>query len=125
MTDWDRVRYFRRHEFGLGEPGVEPDPDLVRLLDEARNIAGIPFAITSGLRTRTRNTDDEVGGAEQSAHVTGHAADIRAPTGRHRFLIVRAALDVGFNRIGVYSGHVHLDNSPDLPQDVIWTGQSR
>ena len=102
----------------MGDPGVEPDPDLVRLLDEARAAAGIPFVITSGLRTQERN--GEVGGADASAHVTGHAVDIRCATGRHRFLILRALLEVGFRRIGVYDRHIHADTQQNLPQDVIW-----
>ena len=116
--DWSRIRYFRRAEFGQGEPGVEPDPELVRMLDEARHIAGVPFVINSGLRTRARNA--EVGGAPNSAHITGHAVDIRCPSNRHRFLIVRACLDVGFRRVGIGQTFVHVDSSPDLPPDVIW-----
>ena len=117
--DWHRIRYFRRHEFGQGEPDVEPDPDLVRMLDEARAVAGIPFVITSGLRTRARNS--KVGGAPNSAHLTGHAADIRCPTSRHRMLMIEAMLEVGFRRIGVrYPAHIHVDTRQDLPQDVIW-----
>ena len=119
MIDWRKVRYFRRHEFGVGEPGVEPDPELVRLLDEARAIAGVPFVVTSGLRTARRNA--EVGGAQNSAHLTGHAADIRCPTSRHRMLMLEALLEVGFRRIGVrYPAHIHVDTRRDLPQDIIW-----
>ena len=119
MTDWSEIQHFRRGEFGQGESGVEPDPELVRLLDEARKIAGVPFVITSGLRTARRNA--EVGGAPNSAHLTGHAADIRCPSGRHRMLMLQALLEVGFRRIGVrYPGHIHVDTRRDLPQDVIW-----
>ena len=117
--DWSTVRHFTRAEFKQGNPGVEPDPELVRMLDEARRIAGVPFVIESGLRTTERNA--QVGGANESAHLTGHAVDIRCPTGRHRFLIVQAALEVGFRRIGVANSFIHLDNAPHLPQDVIWT----
>lgn len=118
MIDWSKVRHFRRSEFGQGEPGIEPDARLVELLDEARAVAGIPFIVTSGLRTKRRNA--EVGGASESAHVTGHAVDLRAPTGRHRYLIISAGLEVGFSRIGIYPGHVHLDTAEHLPQAVIW-----
>ena len=118
MIDWTKVRYFKRTEFGQGEPGVEPDPHLVHMLDEARHIAGIPFVV-SGLRTKRRNK--EVGGAPNSAHLTGHAADIRCPTSRHRMIMLQALLEVGFRRIGVrYPAHIHVDTRRDLPQDVIW-----
>lgn len=118
--DWDEIRYFKRSEFGVGEPGVQPDERLVRLLDEARAVAGVPFKITSGLRSRERNK--QVGGADTSAHLTGHAVDIRCPTSRHRFLMLQALLEVGFERIGVYPAHLHVDTSPSSPAAVIWTG---
>ena len=118
MTDWDRVRYFRRQEFGQGEPGVEPDSELVRLLDEARAAAGIPFVINSAIRTSERNA--AVGGAPTSAHLSGHAVDIRAPTSRHRYKILEAALMVEFRRIGIGKGFIHLDTDLTKPQDVIW-----
>lgn len=119
--NWKGIRYFKRHEFGQGDEGVEPDQTLVELLDDARHIAGIPFVINSGggLRTTERNAEIE-GASENSAHLRGYAADIRAPTGRQKYLIMQAALEVGFRRIGVYRNHIHLDTDPDLPQDVIW-----
>ena len=117
MIDWHRVRYFRRAEFGR-HGDVEPDPLLVEMLDEARQYAGIPFVITSGIRSPERNA--EVGGAEESAHLTGHAVDIRCPTSRHRHKILEAALLVGFRRIGIGKGFIHLDTDPEKPQDVVW-----
>jgi len=77
--DWSKVRYFDRAEFGEGEPGIEPDEGLVRMLDEARHVSGIPYQITSGLRTKEHNA--AVGGAPTSAHLTGHAVDIAALLG--------------------------------------------
>ena len=117
MTDWSKVRYFRRQEFGY-HGDVEPDPTLVDLLDEARKYAGIPFVITSGIRAPRDENDT-------SSHVTGKAADIRAPTGRHRFQIVESLLLVGINRIGVYNLHVHADVDKTKPAGVIWVGVSR
>ena len=118
MIDWDRVKHFARSEFGRAD-GVEPCPVLVQRLDEARGIAGVPFVINSGIRTADRNA--EVGGTHESAHITGHAVDIRCPSSRHRFLIVSALRDAGFRRIGIGSTFVHCDTDPDKPQDVIWT----
>ena len=117
MIDWDKVRYFRRHEFGQSGD-IEPDAELVRLLDEARHYAGIPFVVTSGIRSPERNT--EVGGAPTSAHLTGHAVDIRCPTSRHRHKILEAAMMVGFRRIGIGQGFLHLDTDPAKAQDIIW-----
>lgn len=117
MIDWDQIRYFKRHEFGHGE-GVEPDRKLVEMLDEARHAAGVPFVINSGIRTPERNA--EVGGAAESAHLTGHAVDIRCPTGRHRMKMLDALLTVGFRRIGVAKTFIHVDTDLTKPQDTIW-----
>ena len=119
MIDWNQIKHFARKEFGHA-PGVEPDEALVLMLDDAREIAGIPFHITSALRSREDNL--RVGGARDSAHLTGHAVDLRAPTSRIRSQMLRALLAVGFNRIGIYPGHIHVDTSPGLPQDVVWLG---
>lgn len=41
-----------------------------------------------------------------------------------QFIFVKCAIEVGFNRIGVYNGHIHVGYNPDRPQDVVWTGIS-
>lgn len=90
----------------------------LEMLDKAREIAGIPFRITSG--TRCEKFNKVVGGASNSAHLRGYAADISAVYSRHRLAIVKALLQVGFNRIGIYSHHLHSDNDPNAPPDVMW-----
>jgi uncharacterized protein YcbK (DUF882 family) len=90
----------------------------VQRLDEARSKAGIPFIITSGCRCEAQNAT--VGGAPSSSHLIGRAVDIRSVYSRQRLLIVRSLLAVGFNRIGIYSGHVHADDDPNAPPDVMW-----
>ena len=34
--------------------------------------------------------------------------------------VVRAAVKVGFKRIGIGRSFIHLDNDPSLPQPVAW-----
>lgn len=94
--------------------------ELVQLLDKARGIAGVPFKITSGLRTSSNN--ELVGGVSDSSHLTGEGVDLASADGATTYKIVTALLQVGFNRIGMYGdGHVHCDISKTLPQNVIWT----
>lgn len=94
------------------------DPILIGMLDAARDIAGIPFIISSGLRTPEKNT--EVGGVENSAHLKGLAADIRCKDSAERFKIVDAAIDAGFKRIGIGKGHIHLDIDTTKPCGVLF-----
>ncbi len=99
------------------------DPQFVRRLNRARHRAGVPFIITSGRRTKARNAS--LGGAKRSSHLTGHGVDIRARSGRARFAIVRGLILAGFTRIGVYNGHVHVDDDPRLPEPTLWAGKSK
>ena len=115
--DWSRVKHFERSEFGHSK-GVDPDSKLVEMLDEARTIAGVLFNINSGIRTKARNA--EVGGKPNSAHIGGYAVDIECRTSRHRFLMTRALLEVGFTRIGWGESFIHVDTDPTKPQSVGW-----
>lgn len=105
---------------------------LIRL-SRARRMAKVPFRFVSDYRPPERN--EAVGGAKRSAHMTNpcRAVDIRVHTSAERYAVVRAAILEGFNRIGIYpptehqrkyygknAGSIHLDDSPDHPQRVIW-----
>jgi hypothetical protein len=92
--------------------------DLMRLLDLARQMADIPFVITSGKRTPEKNA--EVGGVNDSSHIKGLACDIRARNSTEVFHIIKGASCVGFKRIGIGKGHIHLDIDPEKPQNVLF-----
>ncbi len=94
------------------------DPTLVALLSHARQLAGVPFVITCGLRTPEHNAS--VGGASNSAHLRGLAVDLRAHDSHSRFKILAALFAVGIRRFEVVAsdGHVHADIDSSLPQDV-------
>lgn len=50
---------------------------LAQKLEVVRSILGVPLVVTSGYRSPELNK--AVGGARDSAHLTGNAADFRAP----------------------------------------------
>lgn len=111
-------RHFKESEFDRPE---KMDHELLARLDYAREQAGIPFVITSDYREPGPDEPD-------SAHHLGKAVDIRVCSGMERFRIVRAALNSGFKRIGVYDKHIHLDVATaedGFPMNVIWEGKSR
>lgn len=116
------LRFFNIKEFDSpDQPGSGKfmNEEFLKLLDEARDNAEIPFTITSGYRTKLYN--DKVGGVEGSSHIKGLAADIRAVGSREKFIIVNSLLLVGFTRIGISKNFIHVDLDKDKIQDVIWT----
>jgi uncharacterized protein YcbK (DUF882 family) len=114
---WQYLEYFTRDEFGYAQ-GVEPSTDLVLRLEQAREIAGVPFVITSGIRSNEHNA--AVGGSPGSSHLTGNAVDIACTTSSDRFAILHALIEVGFERIGIGSNFIHVDNDRSKPQGVCW-----
>lgn len=114
---WDYIQHFKRDEFGHAE-GVEPNKDLVLKLEQAREIAGIPFRITSGIRSDEHNA--RIGGSPSSAHLTGNAVDIHCESSRHRMIMLSALIEAGFDRIGIGRDFIHVDNDGSKPHSVCW-----
>ena len=92
---------------------------LVDGLDQAREIAGVPFAITCGF-VETLGSH-----VEHSAHLHGLAVDIRCWDSWSRAKILPALLEAGFRRIGIYDRHIHADIDYSLPHPVLWLGISK
>lgn len=119
------MRYFKQEEFACrcggttpGCKGVHIDVDFADMMDRLRHAAQIPIIITSGYRCPSYNAT--VGGKSNSAHVKGLAADIKCTDSQRRFWIIKAAIDVGFNRIGIGSDFIHVDYDESLPEARIW-----
>ena len=93
-------------------------PEFIKRLDHARQEANMPFVVTSGFRCLKYNA--EVGGVSSSAHTRGFAADIRCNGSRTRARIIQAAIEAGFNRIGIAKDFIHLDADPDKAPNVFW-----
>lgn len=106
-------KYFKPEEV------VGLDIELCAMLDRARGLAGIPFEITCGLRTQEQN-DALPESVKDSAHLTGHAVDLACADSSTRYNMLRGLILAGFNRIGVYSAHLHADNDATLPPNVCW-----
>lgn len=94
------------------------DLGFLAKLDEAREIADIPFKINSAFRTPEHNA--KIGGKPNSSHLRGLAVDIRAVDSRTRFIILGALIKVGFNRIGIAKTFIHVDDDQEKSGKVVW-----
>jgi len=104
------TKFFKEDEaIGLNE-------SLLMMLDCAREEAGIPFHITSGLRSEEKNKI--VGGVENSAHLRGLAVDILCLDDTQEFFIKKGAFYAGFKRILKGNNHIHLDIDETKPQNI-------
>jgi uncharacterized protein YcbK (DUF882 family) len=116
------MKHFKPSDFASPD-----DPDtgqlmnemLLSIVDQLQDRLQFPLKINSGFRTKEHN--EKVGGSANSAHLRGYAVDIAAKSGREKYYIVREALRLGINRIGIGKTYVHLDIDPLLPQNVVWT----
>jgi len=95
------------------------DPRLEWMIGLIEDAIEHKLTITSGFRCKKHNK--EVGGSETSSHLTGLAADISCKYSRLRFMIVGAALQIGFKRIGIGKTFIHLDIDRKKDPQVIWT----
>lgn len=92
--------------------------NLVKMLDQAVDIAQIPFIVTSG--KRTPEEDIAVGGSGTGTHTKGLAVDLRCRTSRERFLMLKSLFAVGFPRIGIKRDHIHADIDVSRDVNVFW-----
>jgi len=113
------MSFFRIEEFkckGKDCCGGKATMDVLFItqLERAREIAGVPFVITSGYRCLVHNS---AVGSSSMNHVSGKAADIKATDGPSRGKILKGLYLAGFRRIGISfkGGFIHAD-SMDAPE---------
>jgi hypothetical protein len=78
------------------------DNELVAKLDQGRFISGVPYKLTSTVRSPGANL--AAGGVQDSAHLTGKAADLHVDNSGDLFKLVKGLMDAGINRfvIGIH-----------------------
>ncbi len=95
-----------------GVEATELQEGLRRDLEMAEVFARREFVITSGFRE-----------GDDRCHGYGRAVDIACGNSNDRFRIVAGLIKAGFDRIGVYSWHVHVDVCKrEFPSEVLWLG---
>ena len=121
------MKFFNYSEFDspdeLGS-GKNMSPEILEMLDLAREKYDKPIKVTSGYRTKQYNLDLKARGykaSPNSSHLKGLAVDIHCNNSQARFELVDILLDVGFNRLGIANTFIHADIDKDKPQNLIWT----
>ncbi len=119
----DLAKNFSRYEFachcGCGFDAV--DPELVAALQRLRNLWDRPVLILSGCRCPKHNR--EVGGARESLHTQGRAADVMVFGKLENLDLgdVKALglFRLGFGGVGIYRWGLHLDMRK---KKTVWKG---
>ena len=107
------TKYFKEIDDG------NMNQEFLSKLDEARELAGIPFKINSAYRSPEHNA--KIGGKPNSSHLRGLAVDISVTNSRQRFVILESLIRVGFNRIGIADTFIHVDLDKEKSEKVVWT----
>ena len=82
------------------------DPKLLTMLDELREEYGQPIILNSSYRSASHPV--EIVKSKPGEHTYGAAVDIKCAGGENTFNLVRAAIKVGFKRIGISLSLIHI-----------------
>lgn len=107
-------KWFRDYEFKVCRPMcnmTDMNEEFMKVLDDARELAGVPFKLTSAYRTKEYELSK--GRTGTSSHCKGVAVDIYCTDSRKRYLIVQSLIAVGFMRIGIAKNFIHVDADED------------
>lgn len=108
----DLSKYFSKKEFSCKCCGrIRIDNRLLDALESLRELVGLPIIITSGYRCAKHNKN--IGGAADSYHVKGMAADIMIhfkKMSKEKFIEkIKEIPAFKHGGIGVYESWVHVD----------------
>lgn len=95
---------------------------LVKMLQQLRNEFEVPVIVISGYRSVAHNNSKAVGGAIDSYHQRGMAADIRI-NGVSLVALAKEAEKVGFTGIDIYETFVHVDTRQKKWRGPGWVRQ--
>tara|TARA_B100000029_G_scaffold484990_1_gene537837 strand:+ start:2490 stop:2834 length:345 start_codon:yes stop_codon:yes gene_type:complete len=113
------MKYFTESEFNNFEM---MDEKLLSMLDDLREAYGYPIKLTSTYRSPDHPIEAKK--SKPGEHAYGAAVDIACVGGEATYKLVKAAIEVGFTRIGISrkNNFVHVGiGYPDAPPVTIWT----
>ena len=113
------MKYFNESEFKEFD---KMDRALLIMLDNLREVYGYPIKLTSTYRSPEHPIEAKK--AKPGEHAYGAAVDIVCVGGEATYRLVKAAIEVGFTRIGISrkNNFVHVGVGYDgAPPVTIWT----
>lgn len=113
------MKYFEESEFSEFN---KMDPVLLAMLDDLREEYGYPIKLTSTYRSPDHPIEAKK--PKPGEHAYGAAVDIACVGGEATFKLVKAAIEIGFTRIGISrkNNFVHVGiGYPGAPETTIWT----
>ena len=116
----DEGKYFSRKELQCpcGCNQCDMDDMFLERLDMLRYRFNQPIRLNSAYRCEKHN--ESVGGVPNSSHTKGLAVDIRAGT-QEKYFILKHALALGFQGVGIAKTFIHLDDKLESPRPNVWT----
>ena len=113
------MKYFNESEFKEFD---KMDRALLIMLDNLREVYGYPIKLTSTYRSPEHPIEAKK--AKPGEHTHGAAVDIACIGGEATYKLVKAAIEVGFTRIGISrkNNFVHVGVGYEgAPPITIWT----
>jgi zinc D-Ala-D-Ala carboxypeptidase len=113
------MKYFNESEFKEFD---KMDRALLIMLDNLREVYGYPIKLTSTYRSPEHPIEAKK--AKPGEHAYGAAVDIACVGGEATYKLVKAAIEVGFTRIGISrkNNFVHVGVGYEgAPPITIWT----
>ena len=112
LTNNFNLNEFNKHNFLLTETILRNIQELAKNLQVLRDEVKKPIKITSGYRDSSFNK--KIGGATQSRHITGQAADLKIEgyTPKQVAVIIEKLIAAGKMKqggLGIYSTWIHYD----------------
>lgn len=112
LTNNFNLNEFNKHNFALTETVLRNIQELAKNLQVLRDEVKKPIKITSGYRDPSFNK--KIGGATQSRHLTGQAADLKIEgyTPKQVAAIIEKLIAAGKMKqggLGIYSTWIHYD----------------
>lgn len=103
--------------------GMLPQASSLERLQKLRDVVGFPLRISSGARCAKHNMEVSDTGAG-GPHTTGQAFDILVDHDK-AWLVMRAAVNLGFTGIGVSqkgpSRFLHVDDLQQAGRPTVWS----